>query len=234
MATPKHNNIYRFHSFGHPGCAATFSGAFQDNMQDFLTHWAQPLAHQIEGNPTWVVHLALSQETLTLHYCIEEDVRDSPWPHCDHWRWVGWSHHLVLRCRYQFIIATSDLSLCLLHSSTYLLHGLIHCNVFGRLLSLNGRENGSKHFSGHHTMDLWDRICSMLCTRKVTVEDTVQKHSMELRLLHSAAYGHPWLWQWGYSFCHGSFGIIELRYSMAVKTRNQLSLAMRDPPHQDC
>ncbi|KAL4201752.1 hypothetical protein AMTRI_Chr02g260200 [Amborella trichopoda] len=240
MSTPKPNNIYRFHSFGHPGCPATFSGAFRDNMREFLAHWAQSLANQIEGNPTGLAHLALSQETLILLYVIEEDVRGSPWPHCDHCRCVGWSHHLVSRRRYHFIIVASDQSLCVLHSSTHLLHCLIHCNGFGHLLSLNGRENGSKHLFGHHSMGLWDRICSMLCTsyiifrpKKVTVEDTARKHSMELRLLHSAAYAHPWFSQWGYSFCHGSFCITELRYSMAVKILNQLPLAMLDPQHQD-
>ncbi|ERN12721.1 hypothetical protein AMTR_s00043p00044990 [Amborella trichopoda] len=184
MPTPKPNNIYRFHSFGHPGCPATFSGAFRDNMREFLP------------------------------------IGSNPWP-------------IKSRCRYHFIIAASDQSLYVLHSSTHLLHGLIHCNGFGHLLSLNGRENGSKHLSCHHTMDLLDHICSMLCTRKVTVEDTARKHSMELHLLHSAAYGHPCFSQWGYSFCHGSFGITELRYSMAVKILKQLPLAMPGPQHQD-
>ncbi|KAL4196113.1 hypothetical protein AMTRI_Chr04g244420 [Amborella trichopoda] len=237
--TPKPNNIFAFHSFGEPGRPASFSGAFRDNVRDFLAHWAQTLAHEVEGNPAWLVYLALSQETLIPLYVVEEHVRNSPWPYCDHCRCVGWSHHLVSRRRYHFIIPASDQSHHLLPSRlvldrrTHLLHGLIHCSGFGHLLSLNGHENGSKHLSGHHTMDLWDRICSMLCTRKVTVEDTARKHSMELRLLHSAAYGHPWFWRWGYSFFHGSFGISENRYSMAVKILNQLPLDMLDPEHQD-
>ncbi|ERN12715.1 hypothetical protein AMTR_s00043p00041380, partial [Amborella trichopoda] len=87
----------------------------------------------------------------------------------------------------------------------------------------------SHHFLGNIT----GSTNLFLFYRKVTVEDTARKHSMELRLLHSAAYAHPWFSQWGYSFCHGSFCITELRYSMAVKILNQLPLAMLDPQHQD-
>lgn len=48
---------------------------------------------------------------------------------------------------------------------THLLHGLIHSNGFGHLLSINGREGGSKFLSGREIMDLWDRICLNLRVR---------------------------------------------------------------------
>ncbi|KAH9321397.1 hypothetical protein KI387_016036, partial [Taxus chinensis] len=112
----------------------------------------------------------------------------------------GWSHHLVSKRRYHFIIAAleiaerplgmaaatvgtrvcpschdrvSNMYTCLLcgdkavqarvlELQTHLLHGIIHGNGFGHLLSINGREKGSKYVSGRDIMDLWDRMCIML------------------------------------------------------------------------
>ncbi len=48
---------------------------------------------------------------------------------------------------------------------SHLLHGVIHCNGFGHLLRINGREKGSNFASGREIMDLWDRICAMLRAR---------------------------------------------------------------------
>lgn len=46
----------------------------------------------------------------------------------------------------------------------HLMHGVIHSNGFGHLLSINGMENGSE-LSGHQIMEFWDRLCSGLGVR---------------------------------------------------------------------
>ena len=48
---------------------------------------------------------------------------------------------------------------------THILHGLIHCNGFGHLLCINGREGGSKTLFGREIMDLWDRFYENLRAR---------------------------------------------------------------------
>ena len=50
---------------------------------------------------------------------------------------------------------------------THLLHGVLHCNGFGPLLCVNGREKGSVLASGRELVDLWDRICAMLRARYI-------------------------------------------------------------------
>ncbi|KAI8536548.1 hypothetical protein RHMOL_Rhmol10G0265900 [Rhododendron molle] len=107
---------------------------------------------------------------------------------------------------------------------THLLHGLIHCNGFGHLICINGIEGGSKNLCGREVMDLWDRICSNLHARQITVEDDSKKHSMDLRLLHGVAYGHPWFGRWGYRFCNGSFGVTQHKYEKALEILSLLEL----------
>ena len=51
---------------------------------------------------------------------------------------------------------------------------------------------------------------------QITVEDVSKKRSMDLRLLHGVAYGHPWFARLGYRFCHGSFGVTENNYDRAI------------------
>lgn len=72
--------------------------------------------------------------------------------------------------RYHLIIPADDdwdkpLSPNAFHLATHLLHGLLHCNGFGHLLLINGREGGSRFVSGHLIMDLWDRFCTALRVR---------------------------------------------------------------------
>eukprot|EP00899_Mesostigma_viride_P010085 jgi/Mesvir1/19078/Mv12833-RA.1 len=102
-------------------------------------------------------------------------------------------------------------------SQSHLLHGVIHLNGFGHLLRINGREGGSAVLTGGHLMDLWDRICTMLCARMVSVEDVSKKRQMELRLLHSVAYGMPWYGRWGYRFGRGTYGTCQVRYEDALR-----------------
>ncbi|CAI6005029.1 unnamed protein product [Closterium sp. NIES-65] len=105
-----------------------------------------------------------------------------------------------------------------LAAPTHLLHGVIHTNGFGHLVTLNGRAAGSHVLSGRQLMQLWDNICTMLRAREVSVEDLSHKlsFSSDYRLLHTLAFSHSWFARWGYSFAHGAFGITQHRYSQAV------------------
>ncbi|KAJ7527944.1 hypothetical protein O6H91_16G077100 [Diphasiastrum complanatum] len=109
---------------------------------------------------------------------------------------------------------------------SHLLHGVIHCNGYGHLLRINGREKGSKFVSGREIMDLWDRLCAMLRARKVSVEDIAKKRSLEFRLLHSVAYGECWYGRWGYKFGHGSFGITQQMYTKAIEAIRGMPLSV--------
>lgn len=52
-----------------------------------------------------------------------------------------------------------------IEDNTHLLHGIVHSNGYGHLLTLNGREGGSKLLSGSHIMGFWDRLCVALAVR---------------------------------------------------------------------
>ncbi|XWS21994.1 hypothetical protein CRYUN_Cryun30bG0105500 [Craigia yunnanensis] len=75
--------------------------------------------------------------------------------------------------------------------TTHLLHGVIHSNGYGHLLTINGR-GGSNILSGFHIMNFWNRLCIALSVRKVTVMDVSKKYGTEYRLLHAITRGHSW------------------------------------------
>ncbi|GBG64959.1 hypothetical protein CBR_g48708 [Chara braunii] len=104
-----------------------------------------------------------------------------------------------------------------LDSQCHLLHGLLHANGYGHLLRVNGREGGSKYLCGTQLMDLFDRICSMLCVRRVSVQDVSKKAGLDFCLLHAVAYGQPWYGKWGYKFGRGSFNTTEGEYLDATR-----------------
>ncbi|KAM5558120.1 PHD finger protein MALE MEIOCYTE DEATH 1 [Rosa sericea] len=222
--------VYGFHSFGEPGYPILPLGPFRDNIRLFLQQCAEPESYSVQGMPVWCTLLVHDNRSLVLPlYTIEENVKTSDTPFCDHCRCTGWSNHFVSKTKYHMIIPMDDdwnkpLDDGILDLSTHLLHGLIHCNGFAHLLCINGLEGGSKHLCGRELMDLWDRICINLRTRKITVEDVSKKRSMELRLLHGVAYGHPWFGRWGYKFCHGSFGVKEHIYERALEILSSLEL----------
>ncbi|CAM6099164.1 unnamed protein product [Calypogeia fissa] len=249
--------LFGIHTFGDPGCPSDYDRPFRDNIKAFLDECAEPELYNIEGMPAWSIALEESdihgpQVSLLV---IEEGMRDSLHPHCDHCRCIGWSHHPVSNKRYHFIIPAPELDdrplgqagliggkVCpncndqippslfscqscgeeavlgsILDLQSHLLHGVLHCNGFGHLLRINGREKGSKMASGREIMDLWDRMCAMLRARKVSVEDVAKKRTLEFRLLHSVAYGECWYGRWGYKFGQGSFGITQQMYVKAIE-----------------
>ncbi|KAK6937936.1 Zinc finger, PHD-finger [Dillenia turbinata] len=109
---------------------------------------------------------------------------------------------------------------------TPLLHGVVHSNGYGHLLTINGKEGGSKHLSGCDLMNFWDRLCRALVVRKVSVMDVSKKYGMEYRLLHSVAKGHTWYGNWGFKFGAGCYGLTLDDYNRALDTISSLPLSI--------
>ncbi|KAI3936878.1 hypothetical protein MKW98_020583 [Papaver atlanticum] len=220
--------IYRFHQFCREDFPHDFTGVFGENIKDFSDKCAERDA-DIEGFPAWFTLLVVddgddSYNGVTL-YTIEESVEESKSPFCYQCLFSGWSHHFVSRRRYHLIIPVADeFPDIRLFDQTHLLHGLIHCNGFGHLMNINGFEGGSKFLSGQQIMDLWDRICTALRVRKITVEDVSHRGSMDLRLLYGIADGHSWFGRWGYTFCPGSFNGTEKAYNTAIEMLSSWNL----------
>ncbi|TKY49871.1 PHD finger protein [Spatholobus suberectus] len=110
------------------------------------------------------------------------------------------------------------------YNNTHLLHGVVHSNGYGHLLTLNGREGGSKFLSGSDIMGFWDRLCVALSVRKVGVMDFSRKFGLEYRLLHAITNGCSWYGNWGYEFGTGSYALTQDVYQKAVKTLSSLPL----------
>ncbi|RDX67891.1 PHD finger protein, partial [Mucuna pruriens] len=141
-------------------------------------------------------------------------------------------NHLQLsetRCRScNFAISVDDLEDWVYHQiedNTHLLHGVVHANGYGHLLTLNGREGGSKLLSGSDIMDFWDRLCAAISVRKVSVMDLSKKFGLEYRLLHAVTKGHSWYGNWGYEFGTGSYALTQDAYKNAVNTLSSMPLS---------
>eukprot|EP00253_Pinus_taeda_P012177 PITA_12177 len=242
-AGAERTRAYGFHTFGDPGCPADFDGPFRENIGVFLQEFASREAYNVEGMAVWSIAMEYDQSRghCVSMFVVEEKVQNASHvnPHCDQCRGIGWSHHLVSKSRYHFIIpaaaAEGEFKLSVLDMRTHLLHGMLHSNGFGHLISLNGREKGySKFTSGREFMDLWDRICSMLRARKVSVEDVAKKRSMELRLLHCVAYGDSWFGRWGFKFGRGCYGVTQQMYSKAIEALRGMPLSIMLQHFQQC
>ncbi|RRT61302.1 hypothetical protein B296_00030848 [Ensete ventricosum] len=229
--------IYGLRTFLDPGCPTDFYGAFRDNVRRFVRECADVEERATAGMPTWRTLLVDEQSGLVAPlYTVEECVRRSPIPFCDYCRCsaclvgiAGWSHHLVSKRRYHLIIpADGDWDKPLRPDAfflrSHLLHGLLHCNGFGHLILVNGRDGGSKFISGRHFMDLFDRLCTALRTRAVSVEDVSRKAFMDLRLLLGVAHGASWFARWGYHFFKGSYGVTQEAYDRALRLLSSLRI----------
>ncbi|XP_004304762.1 PREDICTED: PHD finger protein MALE MEIOCYTE DEATH 1-like [Fragaria vesca subsp. vesca] len=225
---PCSNHSYELTTFCQPGRPISPTGPFQDNVVVFLQQCAELTDFRVQGMSVWFT-LLRSRECLVPLFTIEETVDNSKTEFCDHCLSTDWSNHFVSKRKYHIIIPkdncwTKPLNDSILEDTTHLLHGMIHCDGIGHLLCINGLKGGSEHFCGREIMDLWDRICTNLRTRKITVEDFSKKRSMELRLLHGIAYGHAWFGRWGYRFCYGSFGVAEETYERALDILSSIEL----------
>ncbi|GMI88677.1 hypothetical protein like AT1G33420 [Hibiscus trionum] len=110
-------------------------------------------------------------------------------------------------------------------NNTHLLHGVVHSNGYGHLLTVNGREGGSDFLSGFHIMNFWDRLCTVLSVRKVSVMDVSKKYGIEYRLLHAITRGHSWYGNWGYEFGLGSYALTRDAYKRAVNDLSSMPLS---------
>ncbi|CAN8238370.1 unnamed protein product [Cochlearia groenlandica] len=206
------------------------NGSFRENVRVFLRDFAEVEDYSVRGMPVWCTLLSHeTKNTVIPLYTVEEDVVRSSEPYCDHCRCIGWSNHFVSKRKYHLIIPIDtewDLPLedDVLDLQTHLLHGLIHTNGMGHLICINGMEGGSKYLYGREIVDLWDRICSNLGARMITVEDLSKKRSLDLRLLYGVAYGHSWFGRWGYKFCRGSYGVTKNDYENAIELLGSLEL----------
>ncbi|KAL4575639.1 hypothetical protein LXL04_022490 [Taraxacum kok-saghyz] len=230
--------IFEFKSFGKS--VIDFSGPFRDNIRSFLDEYGEQIEqHQLNGsvsNNVWsTLLLCESNGAVFPLYTIEEHIDDQLLhPFCCHCKSVGWGHHFVCKRRYRFMIPSygdkqpfkdHDQKNSLELDDSHILHGLIHCNGFGHLISINKLELDSSNFLAEtDVMNLWDSICNSLKTRKVSVADVKLERSMELRLIHGVAFQSSWFGNWGYKFCHGSFGVTERKYNGAVRFLAQLHL----------
>ncbi|XP_010674317.2 PHD finger protein MALE STERILITY 1 isoform X1 [Beta vulgaris subsp. vulgaris] len=188
-------------------------------------------------------------------FVIEEPIEGSIYRYCRHCRYIGWGQHMISNMKYHFVVPSKETaamaSTCLscqgnnccadgtilaascgaskssslVELEGHTLHGVFHCNGFGHLLCVNGLEMGSD-LNGHQIMDFWDRICTTLRARKVSVTDISQKKGMELRLLHGLAYGGPWFSRWDYKFGRGSFGVTESMYQKSIQALQNIPLCL--------
>ncbi|CAJ1978272.1 unnamed protein product [Sphenostylis stenocarpa] len=133
------------------------------------------------------------------------------------------------RCRScNFAITVDDLEdwvYLQIEDNTHLLHGVVHSNGYGHLLTLSGREGGSKLLSGSDIMNFWDRLCTAISVRKVSVMDLSKKFGLEYRLLHAITKGHSWYGNWAYEFGTGSYALTQDAYKNAVNTLSSMPLS---------
>ncbi|WVZ60285.1 hypothetical protein U9M48_010331 [Paspalum notatum var. saurae] len=200
--------------------AAALRGAFRDNVRCLLEQWGSPSG----SGSAWRALLSDERTGAVVPIvAVEELAAASPAPLCDLCRCAGWSHHWVSKRKYHFIIPAAvdwDQPLradALLGRSDHLLHGLIHSNGFGHLVTLHGRDGGSTFLSGCQIMNIWDQLCAALRVRAVSVVDLTQKHSVELRLLLGVAQGETWFARWDYCLAKGCFSVSRSTYAAALE-----------------
>ncbi|KAK9063803.1 hypothetical protein SSX86_017675 [Deinandra increscens subsp. villosa] len=223
--------IFEFNSFA-KSIADHYSGPFRDNIRSFLDEFGE----QIEQQNVWsTLLLCESNGAVFPLYTIEEHIdEDSLRPFCSHCKFVGWGHHFVCKRRYRFMIPSYgdkqplrdyDLNNSLELDDSHILHGLIHCNGFGHLISINKLDLGSSNsLTETDVMNFWDSICNSLKTRKISVADLKLERSIEFRLIHGIAFENSWFGNWGYKFGNGSFGVTEEKYRGAVRFLAELKL----------
>ncbi|KAK1313794.1 PHD finger protein MALE STERILITY 1 [Acorus calamus] len=240
--------VFKFKSFGHPGHpAADFDGSFHRNVRALL-EFGHPEPSLLGGGfPCWSFQLEIhgNPPVIIYLYIVEERIESSSRRHCHH----CWGHHMICNERFHFVLPShktmpallvkpdfdrdrrrnskaTPTGLDFLDHDGHLMHGIVHSNGFGHLLRVNGFEGGSEFVSGHRIMDLWDRLCTGLKARKVSLTDVAKKASMELRLVHGIAYGEPWFGHWGYKFGRGSYGVTLQSYQKSIEVVRDLPLSL--------
>ncbi|CAM8956618.1 unnamed protein product [Rhodiola kirilowii] len=199
----------------------SFYGTFRNNFFDYLLQCASKVDND---SPVWLTKLYLPESPPVPLYAIEAVASC-----CKHCQIHGWGKHNVSKSNFHVIIPADiewnkPLNENALQDQTHLLHAVVHCNGFGHLIRINGKESGSIILRGREIMDLWNRICKSLKVRKITVLDESKKRDMDIRLLNGIALGYSWFGRWGYRFHRGSFGVTEKEYDSAVEVLSSIQL----------
>ncbi|XVE57886.1 hypothetical protein DITRI_Ditri04bG0126200 [Diplodiscus trichospermus] len=239
-------NVFKFKSFGENGCPVEFDGSFRENVKALLEygHLENNLCN---GMLSWSFQLEVHRHPPfhILLFVVEEPIEASINLHCKHCQYVGWGHHMICNKKYHFLLPSKDTvvscfncdeindndpnpekgKLNLVELQGHIMHGVFHSNGFGHLLCVNGMEMGSD-LAGYQIMEFWDRLCTGLQARKVSLNDTSKKRGMELRLLYGVAYGHPWFGRWGYKFGRGCYGVNQPIYQKAIEAIQGMPLCL--------
>nr|AXF35970.1 transcription factor male sterility 1 [Tapiscia sinensis] len=239
--------VFRFKTFGENGYPVEFDGSssFRHNVKALLEfgHFESSLCSIMSS---WSFQLDVHRHPPShiLLLVVEEPIESSLNRHCKHCQYVGWGQHMICNKKYHFVLPSKDtMAACLncegscdgadtakgksnlMELQGHIMHGVFHSNGFGHLLCVNGMETGSD-LAGHLVMEFWDRLCTGLRARKVSLTDISQKKRMELRLLHGIAYSEPWFGRWGYKFERGSFGVTQLMYQKAIEAIKGMPLCL--------
>ena len=104
---PRHSNdrLFRFNTFGDPGCPCDYDGAFRDNIKAFLQTVAERsellyndvVSEGRSGAIVWSISLQEeTQSALVPLLIVEEDVQFTPrLPYCDYCRCIGISVYII-------------------------------------------------------------------------------------------------------------------------------------------
>ncbi|KAG8382650.1 hypothetical protein BUALT_Bualt05G0099400 [Buddleja alternifolia] len=221
--------VFKFKTFGERGYPAEFNGSFQENVRALLD-----FGH-VEGGamPSWSFQLEVRRHpsSYLFLFVVEEPIELSLELHCKHCQYIGWGHHMICNKKYHFLLPSKvgsgdcKSNMIELQGEGHSMHGVFHSNGFGHLLCVNGSETRSD-LAGYQIMEFWDRLCSGLGARKVSLKDMAKKKGMDLRLLHAVAYGKPWFGRWDYTFGRGSYGVNQEMYQSAIKAIQNIPLSL--------
>ncbi|KAK3222283.1 hypothetical protein Dsin_009308 [Dipteronia sinensis] len=225
------DRIFRFKSFCGNGYPVEFVGSFRHNVKALL-EFGSFETNLCDGTQSWSFQLEVHRHPPIhiLLFVVEEPIGASINHQCKLCQYVGWGHNMVCNKKYHFILPSKNMVAAFLNCGGndeavksnlvelqgHIMHGVFHSNGFGHLLCLNGVETGSD-LTGQQLMHFWDRLCTGLRARKVSLYDISRKRGMELRLLHAVAYGELWFGRWGYKFGRGSFGFNQPMYQKAIE-----------------
>ncbi|GMN60500.1 hypothetical protein TIFTF001_029583 [Ficus carica] len=242
--------VFRFKSFGEQGYPVEFVGPFRDNVKALL-EFGHLESNLHDGMPCWSFQLEVHRHPPIhiLLFVVEESIDTSVNRHCKQCQYIGWGHHMICNKKYHFLLPSEDtmVAACmnykkgtdhvgadsenygksniLMESNGHVMHGVFHSNGFGHLLRVNGLEYGSD-LAGYQIVEFWDRLCTGLRVRKVSLNDASQKKGMELRLIHGVAYGEPWFGRWGYKFGRGTFCVTQQMYQKALEALRGMPLTL--------
>ncbi|KAJ3677061.1 hypothetical protein LUZ60_002785 [Juncus effusus] len=235
------NTIFKFESFCEADYPTQLKGSsFEENIRTILGFGSSETVAEAETK-FWSFQLELNQhpQKILRLFVVEEDAKKLS-PHwCQHCRSIGWGGHLICNKRFHFVLPrkeatpqTQGLNIEI-HHNKHLMHGVLHSNGFGHLISLNGFAGGSEFISGRQVFSLWDRICTALRVRKISLTDMAERDGMELRLIHGVAFGKTWFNQWGYTFTRPTYGITFEMYNQSLATLQSFPLCLLIP-HFTC